>query len=127
MEIELRALLLADSGVSGLVGRGVNWGEQPQHQGFPSIVLHLIGGGEGYTLDGADGVNRGRVQVDCYALEYEDAKAVSEAVNDVLSGYSGGGFQGIFAAGVRADRIGGSNEAESPFRRSLDFTFTFTN
>jgi len=46
-------------------------------------------------------------------------------VRAVLDGYSGGGFQGVFLAGSRDTREGGTNEAERPFRVSLDFITHF--
>ena len=127
MEEQLRALLLNDSGVSGRVGTRVNFGAHPQGQPFPAIVLNTISETEGYTLQGPNGVTNTRVQVDCYAQTYGAAKRLSRAVRSLLSGHQQGAFQGVFLAGSREGREGGSNDAERPYRASLDFMVQFTN
>jgi len=127
MEEQLRALLLNDSGVSSHVGTRVNFGAHPQGQPFPAIVLNTISETEGYTLQGPNGVTNTRVQVDCYAQTYGAAKRLSRAVRSLLSGYQHGAFQGVFLAGSREGREGGSNDAERPYRASLDFMVQFTN
>jgi hypothetical protein len=126
MEQQLRALLLADSGVSSLAGSRVNWGAHPQGQPYPASVLTTISEDEGYTLDGPDGVTRSRVQIDCYADGYAEAKQLSRAVRSLLSGYQNGAFQGVFLAGSRDSREGGSNDAARPYRASMDFMVQFT-
>jgi len=125
MEEAIRALLLADSGVSGHVGGNVNFGTHPQGKPFPAIVLNTVSDAEGYTLSGPNGVTQARVQADCYADTYGAAKLLSRAVRSLLSGYSGGAFQGVFHVGTRDGREGGSNEAERPYRVSMDFMVHF--
>lgn len=121
MEEEFQAILLANSGVTAIAGTRVDWLTRVQGQGWPSLVLNLIGAAEGLTYVGPDGLQRGRVQVDCYALTYAGAKGLARAVVARLNGYRGGRFLGIFHEQTREDREGGSNEAERPFRVSLDF------
>ena len=125
MEEEIRALLLATAGVTALCGNRIDWGASAQGATYPRIVLFTINDAEGHNLQGPDGHSVGRVQVDCYALSYGQAKQLSRAVRAVLDGYSGGGFQGVFLAGSRDTREGGTNEPERPFRVSLDFITNF--
>lgn len=127
MEEELRALLLADSGVIGHVGNRVNWGENPQGWALPAIVLNLISRNEGYSLDGADGISTSRVQVDCYADGYGAALQLGRAVRDMMGGYRAGSFQGIFHAGIRTTRAGGSNAADRPWNFSQDFMIHYNS
>ena len=127
MEEQLRALLLNDGGVSSHVANRVNFGTHPQGQPFPAVVLTTISDIEGYTLQGPNGVSEARVQVDCYAESYGAAKLLSRAVRSLLSGYQNGAFQGVFLAGSRDSREGGSNDAERPYRTSMDFMVQFTN
>ncbi|MGB1389498.1 MAG: DUF3168 domain-containing protein [Paracoccaceae bacterium] len=127
MEELIRALLLADGGVAALAGDRVNFGSHPQGEGWPGVVLNTISDAEGYTLRGPDGLSRARVQADCYALTYGEAKRFSRAVRTVLSGHSDSGMQGVFHAGSRDGREGGTNEAERPYRVSLDFLITYNN
>jgi hypothetical protein len=121
MEEAFRAILLASSGVTALVGSRVSWGEQPQGAAFPAIVLTLISANNDATMGGPDRLFQSRVQVDGYALSYGAVKALQRAVLAALDGYSGGNMQGIFHAGTRDGREGGTNEADRPFRVSMDF------
>lgn len=126
MEEIIRAALLASSGVSSIVGTRVNFGTHPQGQPLPAIVLNTISDIGGYLIASPDGVSDARIQVDCYAGTYRAAKLLSRAVTALLSGYSGNGIQGVFRAGSRDSREGGTNEADRPYRVSLDFTLTYT-
>ena len=126
MEELLRALLLNDSGVSNHVGIRVNVGAHPQGQPLPAVVLNTISDNEGYTLQGPNGVAQARVQVDCYADSYGAAKRLARAVRSLLSGYQHGALQGVFLAGSRDRREGGSNDAARPYRASMDFMVQFT-
>ena len=126
MEEQLRAILLASSGVTALVGTRVNFGEHPQGQPLPAIVMSTVSEVSDHTIDGPDGVPDARVQVDCYALAYGQAKLISRAVRAVLDGHSAGAIQGVFLAGARDMREGGTNKAERPFRVSMDFTVRYS-
>lgn len=125
MEEQIRAILLASSGVTALCGNRIDWGASGQGVAYPRIVMWTIGDGEGHNLQGPDGHSVGRIQVDIYAQTYGSAKQLSRAVRAALDGYSGGGFQGVFLAGSRDTREGGANETERPFRVSLDFITHF--
>ena len=125
MEEEFRALLLADSGVSSHVGPRINFGEHPQGISWPAIVLNTISNSQGYTLEGPSGPTTARVQADCYAETYGAAKQLSRAVMSLLSGYQNGAFQGVFHAGSRDGREGGTNEVDRPFKVSMDFMVNF--
>lgn len=128
MEEDLRALLLAAAGgdhVHLVEGLPINWLVHPQGEPLPAVVLNLIGGAEGYTMQGRDGLFRGAVQIDAYAHDLAQAVHLGREVEAVLSGYRGPGaagvFGGIFLTATRMTREGGTNEAERPFRRSMDF------
>jgi hypothetical protein len=121
MEETFHAILAASPAVTDIVGDRMNFGANVQGARYPRIVMFTIDDAEGHNLDGPDGHSIGRVQVDCYAMSYEEAKLLSRTVRAVLDGYSGDGFQGVFHALSRDTREGGSNEAKRPFRVSLDF------
>jgi hypothetical protein len=126
MEEAIRALLLANSGVSGRAGNRINFGTHPQGEPFPAIVLNTISDLEEYTLSGPVGVTQARIQADCYDATYGGAKLLARSVRTLLSGYSGGSFQGVFLASSRDGREGGSNQAELPYRVSMDFLIHFS-
>lgn len=121
MEEAFLALLTSSAAVSAIAGARINWGAHPQGQALPGIVLTVIDDAEGHNYQGSDGLSRGRVQVDCWALTYAQAKLCGRAVRGLLDGYAGGQFDGIFLAAQREGREGGTNEADRPFRCSLDF------
>lgn len=126
MEEDFRSLLMADIAISNLVSNRVNYTTHPQGQPLPGLVLNVVSDAEEYTLQGPTGVSQARIQVDCYADTYGAAKLLSRAVRSLLSGYMGGAFQGVFHVGTRDGREGGSNEAERPYRVSLDFMVHFS-
>lgn len=121
MEENLRALLRASAAITTACGTRVNFGSNPQGGGFPSIVLNVVSNENGHDLKGSDGLFQGRVQVDCYADTYGAAKLLARDVISVLDGHKDDNFSGVFSAGYRDGREGGTNEADRPFRVSLDF------
>ena len=122
METTLRALLTGSSSVTALVPAArINWGTHPQGQGLPAVVLNVVSGAEGLTLTGRDGLTPGRVQIDCDGETFASAKAVAEAVVARLHGYSGANLRLVAHVATADSREGGSNEAERPYRRRLDF------
>ena len=121
MEEDFRALLLAATAVTDICGTRINFGAHPQGQDLPAIVLNTVSDNNGHDLQGSDGLFQGRVQADCYATTYGAAKLLSRAVRDALEGHQDSNFSGVFIAGSRDGREGGTNEADRPFRVSLDF------
>jgi hypothetical protein len=139
MEEEFRAVLLSavrpvfleqagqefewvEGTVTRFVEGRINWGEHPQGAPNPYITMAVISDNQGLTMNGPDGLSMGRVQVDCYAPTYAQAKYLSRAVRDVLHGYRGGGLRLVTHVATRDSRESGTNEAERLFRVSLDFT-----
>ncbi len=127
MEQALRDLLLTAAGAGDLRAASVEvtWVEHPQGVPLPGIVLNRIGGAEGYAQDGRTGLLRASVQVDVYARDRMQAAELADAIEALLSGYrgpgTGGDFKGIFMTARRAGREAGTNEAERPWRQSMDF------
>lgn len=124
MEAALIAKLLASAGITALVGQRINWGRRNQAEALPAIVLHRIDGAPDYHLTGASGIVESRVQVDCWGASYGSAKAVTRAVEAVVSAAH-------FTQGaVRFDAILIVDERDSTFdenntplyRTSLDLT-----
>lgn len=102
MEEDLRALLLANSGVATMVGSRVTWGGRPQGGALPAVVLHLVGGAKTYTLTGESGPIAKRVQANCLAADYLGAVNTFRAVTAALSGYAGT-FGGTYFQGILQD------------------------
>lgn len=120
MQTDLRDLLMGYPPLASQIGRMINWGASPQSYAATHVVMTMVSDQEGMTMQGPDGLRRGRVQVDCYAPTYAAAAAVADAVRACLSGYRGGRFHGIFFAGSRDLRDTGDDAADI-YRVSLDF------
>ncbi len=121
MEEELRTLLINSSSIAAIVSGRIDWGSRTQGAAYPGISLNLISNASFSTMQGPDGLLQGRVQIDCYALTYKEAKQLARLILALLDGYRGGNFSGIFLETERDYREGGTNEADRPFRVSLDF------
>lgn len=120
MEEEFRTILKASTALAAIVGTRIDYGERPQGQSMPDVLLNMVSGFEGVHMNGT-GPFEGRVQVDCNAMTYGAAKLASRAVIDALHLYRAGGFLLITHFSTRDTREGGSNEAERPYRTGLDF------
>jgi hypothetical protein len=90
--------MMADGGVSALVGTRVFLLKLPQRVSFPAIRVQLISNPRGKHLRGPDGTTRARVQVDCYDAEtsadpYSAVSATAEAAVNarVFEPFNGGG------------------------------------
>lgn len=127
MEEAFRALLLANTAFMALItSDGVAFSDAPQNRTYPLVTMMTVSGSQGHTMKGPDGLFQGRVQVDCLAVTMKQAKQLARAVVTALDGHrssagSGPRFLGIFHDSTRDGREGGTNEADRPFRSSLDF------
>lgn len=127
MEEAFRALLTAYAPLLALISSDrVVFGDALQQRAYPLITMLTVSGSEGMTMQGPDGLFEGRVQVDCYAASMAEAKRLARHVVAALNGWrspanSGARFIGIFLETTRDGREGGSNDADRPFRTSLDF------
>lgn len=127
MEEFLRALLMEAPDVADLVGTRVDWGGGRQGSGYPSIVLTQVGGAQGKTLVGRDGLEQGRVQVDCYGVSFSEAKSVSRAVIQTLDAHRNENMRGIFHVSTRDGREVAKGASDEIFRVSMDFLTKWRN
>ena len=131
MEEALIAKLLADAGVSALVGTRVYPGVRPQATALPAIVFNMISANPSYSDDGEDGIAEARVQLDCWGATYTDAKKAARAVKAALSAF-GGTVNGVRFRYITLDlehdiQETGANSESYPFRTSLDFIVVYDN
>ena len=124
MEEDLRAALLANAGVSALVGGRISWGLRPQGQALPAVSLTRVTGGYDYTLAERVRTTRPLVQIDCWAGAYGDAKALARAMATALDTLSTAPFQGCFIEDERDDAedpgAPQSDRSTEIYRTSLD-------
>lgn len=119
MEQALRALLA--SALPHVPAKHINWGEHPQSAGRPYIVLHLISTISGHDMQGPEAMERSRVQVDCFARQFGDARALAAAVKGALDFHRGGRFLGILFDGLRTSREAPGDDGDALYRASQDF------
>lgn len=113
---ELLTTLLAP-----VAGGQRHWVRAPQKTQPPYVVMNRITGLRDYHMLGASGLVTSRVQIDCYARTYSEAKTVARSASAILSGYRGGGVHGIFLDNERDLPASDSGEVNHLFRVSLDF------
>jgi hypothetical protein len=120
MEEDLRSFLLGGHAIP----QNIHYVVRPQGSAIPVIILTRISFVPFYTMDGADGLAMSRVQADVYASTWTEAKAVTRALAERVSGYRGivGStvFQLIEIDGERDYFDAGSNDADRFFRVSSD-------
>ena len=87
MQIEsiLRAILVADPVVSGMVGTRAYQGQLPREPTFLAIVYQMIS----RPQDGLTGIVQARMQYTCMAESWREAADLADAVRCALHGYRG--------------------------------------
>ncbi|AYD87663.1 hypothetical protein W2_gp011 [Caulobacter phage W2] len=61
----------------------------PQRPVYPAAVYQVAGGQHLFSQGGSSGLARKRLQVDCYAEDYDTMKALAGAVIDACHGFKG--------------------------------------
>lgn len=125
MEEDLIAALLGNGAVNALVGVNIYWVKADDVVSKPYVILNRISGVRDTTMSGASGLVSSRVQVDCWADYYLDAKKVARAIEGALSGrrFRQGNteFRGFFLVAER-DGYDHSDTPDKLHGTSLDFT-----
>lgn len=79
MQQALRARLLADAGVNAIAGNRIDWGWRIQGAALPAVTLLTISDPRPQHLKGFQPLRETRVQLDCWAETYGEARALAEA------------------------------------------------
>jgi hypothetical protein len=80
MHAGLISRLLADNGLTALVGTRVNWVTRPQAAALPAVTLQTISDGRPQHLKGDGGARDTRIQVDVWATKHSVALAIARVV-----------------------------------------------
>ena len=131
MEEAITTHLLAQAGLTALVGNRITWARRAQGSVSPAVVLHVIDRLPQYTMGGEANAKPQRIQTDCWATTYGEAKIVARQVTAALSGTHpsiGDGaspetfvdFLGSFKEGERDSFEQGAG-GEALYRCSMDF------
>jgi len=86
LETGLRAALVADATVNGLVSGRIYPEIMPQDTKYPAISYSRISTVRTQFLDGVDDFTQVRVQVDCWDDSYSGVKSLASAVKSALDG-----------------------------------------
>ena len=89
IEPAFRLILQEAQPVAGLVGDRLYFVVAEQNERRPRIVLTLVSAVRGHTFQGRGGYVTGRMQVDCLAPTYQQAKELAKAAGDALDGFTG--------------------------------------
>lgn len=114
------ALAAASPGLVALVGDRVWPIARPQATPNPCLVYQTVSNPSEYTHDGRSLLVNPRIQVDCWADDYDTAVAVRDALVAATDGWAG------IAAGVRVDVVfvDGDRDDSDPdrdiYRRIVD-------
>lgn len=107
MLAELRAYILADSTVAGLIGTRLYPITMPQKPTLPAVTYQVVSATRQPTMDHNDNLPMTRVQIDCWALSFFDAMAVDDAIRTLFHDFArseiGGGSPSVLVAGVFAE------------------------
>lgn len=105
MEEAFRALLTGYAPLTDLVAQRIVWNHLPQDTTRPAVVMFKISGAPGHTMQGSDGLEGARVQIDVQALALNgvanSAWAIKRAIIAKLDGYRDATFGGIFLESER--------------------------
>lgn len=124
MEEALVEWLLADTAITALVERRINWSERPQTTALPALVLHRITGVRDFHMQGPSGLVRSVVQADCWGRTHKEAVNLSRSVRARLNGIGRNdiaSFQSVQLQNERQTFETGAGAAERYYRTSLDF------
>lgn len=134
VRVGLRAYLLDDATISTSVGATRLYAiKLPQGQNLTSIVYSRISGQGDHHMEGASGLNRTRVQIDCWAQDADAADLLARQVKERIDGYRGSMLwgedspaeaivvQGIFYESEREDY----DDVAKMYRSSKDYLIWF--
>lgn len=99
------------------------WGGLGDGLDLPRLVLFVVSGSEGTTLDGREGFVAARIQCDAYGETYAEAKGLARSVQNTLVGHRGGPIWHVALDSIRDRPV--TDESEILQRVSLDFAVTY--
>jgi hypothetical protein len=86
IERALASFLQADTSLQLIATGGVYPQQAPQGAGYPRVEMTRVDTARGHHMQGPDGLPAARVQVDCWAREYRQAKYLAQAVRRAQGG-----------------------------------------
>ncbi len=115
LESKITTVLKGSTAVSALVGGRVFPLVLDQGCQFPAVSFLRVSGGKQFGLSGYSGLEGSRIQVDCWATTYKQAKALAAAVSTAMRAAT------TFRVSAVNDRDL-FEDAQNLYRVSIDFT-----
>lgn len=106
-DVALTAAVLADPGLSAIVGDRAWWKRRPKGTPAPCLVMTLTSAPWDYTSEGRQGLVGRQVQFDGYSLDATQDAALADALRAFLDRLAGGGFDSAFIENERFDAVAG--------------------
>lgn len=88
IEKAIRSILVNDSTVKAITTRCYP-AKIPQDPTYPLILYYKVTGMRDHHLQGPSGLAHPRFQVEAWAITYDAAKALANAIRGALDGYTG--------------------------------------
>lgn len=85
MRQALRARLKAAVPVTTLVGTRIDWGPRKQSDALPAVTLQVVSDPRPQHLKGDQPLRATRVQIDCWAGDYQTSRATADAAIAALA------------------------------------------
>lgn len=125
MEEALRARLLGSAGLVAIVERRVDWGIRTQAAPMPAVTLNIITRSATLHMQGPDGWDRARVQLDTWGRTFKAARDIRRLVADprvgLLTAWRGDQSGYRLRTFVLSHRSLDDSDAQGPvFRQSVD-------
>lgn len=85
----IRAILVADGTLTGLIGAKVYPNTIPPKTDFPCVAYTVLDTEPTDTKEGASELDNIRMQIDVYTLNYDDTQTIANRIRTLLDQYSG--------------------------------------
>jgi hypothetical protein len=125
IEQGIRTLLISDPTVAALIGVRAYSNFMIQNPTLPAIVITKISGEDRYSTTGSTGPSTGRWQIDCYGNTVAEARELSDAIKNVLSGYKGAAGDETIQGSFLENEIGSYDFELKTYRRKMDFIVNY--
>ncbi|MFZ2995949.1 tail completion protein gp17 [Sphingobium sp.] len=127
MQKALRARLLGAQSVSAIVGTKVDWLERPEGDALPAITLQVISGTLDQHMQGLQGLQFARVQLDCWGDSYAQTKSLVDAALEVV--LPRGTIAGVYfrtASATMPRDLGERTDTQFIHRKQTDLTVRYS-
>lgn len=126
MELDLQTCLLSQPALAGLVGNRIHPRMSPQGTELPRITYRVVTNQPVHSQTGRSGLERYRVQIDCWAKTFSEMVKVAKAIKNAIDGTKGTWgateFSGIFVENeIDIPERSEHGEGAETFHRAIEF------